>query len=92
MKKNKSLRPLGDRVLVHLQSTNLRSDIIAIPAVHKNTDPAFVGRVIAVGNDVKESLIVPGVRVLVNQYQGQDVKSARLDHKIFVEKDIIALV
>lgn len=86
------VKPLGDRVIVRLDDARVKSDVIVIPDNHKDHNLPGIGEIVAVSDECSESVLLPGVRVIVNKYSGTEVAKLGPNHKAFLVKDVEAIL
>lgn len=64
------MQALGDNIILKKDERPERIGSIYIPSTNSNEGPPYSGRVISVGNKIKDGDIIPGVRITFNDLAG----------------------
>lgn len=88
----KSLRPMGDRVLVRRDTTKTETDSGIIYAVATSKQKPLTGTVVAISNDLSDKKIFIGDTLFFPKYGGMELDIDGIEHLVLLYSDIIGVV
>ena len=86
-----NIEPIGENILILPDNTEITSESGILIAVDEDAEKPQLGEILAVGEDVKNTKLIIGNRVIFRKYGGTEVIDDGIIYLIMTPSDILAL-